>query len=78
MNSVSKKTKLQNPRRQVTKQKKRENVLRRQRISNRKTATKLRKIEVVDNPVIVTKDRPITKSNTQPVEKVGTSKYLQP
>ena len=75
---MSKKTNLQNPRRQVTRQKKRENILRRQRISDKKPATKLRKIEVVDNPEIVIKDSPIPKSNTQLAEKVGTSKCLHP
>ena len=65
------KPQLQNARRQGTRPKKRNNVLRRQRIADRKTTKKLRKVNDSNNPVRVTVDRRRTKSKPQIADTVS-------
>jgi hypothetical protein len=74
-NKALKTPQLQNARRQETRPKKRNNISRRQRLSNRKTATKLRKIKESDNPVRVSEDRFRTKSNPKLADTVSSMRY---
>ena len=67
---VSKISKTQNPRRQLTRQKKRNNTLRRQRISNRKTATQLRKMKQREKTVKGIGDRFGTEIETTAIDQV--------
>ena len=76
-NTALKKPQLQNGRRQGTRPKKRNHILRRQRISDRKTATKLRKIQELDNPVMVTDDRFRTKSEPKLADTVSSMRWLK-